>query len=111
VDFRLDIWTIDQWIGEPSNCAPEEHDALARGPIRSCTVCAWPTPDSRSCCTRRLMGRCEAMPLCRWGDRAPAADPPLQTTQGSAIASHLLALGPHHEFGGVAFNSADVMGS
>jgi len=29
VDFRMDIWTIDQWTGEPSNCAPEEHDALA----------------------------------------------------------------------------------
>ena len=29
VDFRMDIWTIDQWVGEPSNCAPQEHDALA----------------------------------------------------------------------------------
>jgi 8-oxo-dGTP diphosphatase len=29
VDFRIDIWTIDQWTGEPSSCAPEEHDALA----------------------------------------------------------------------------------
>ena len=29
VDFRMDIWTIDQWTGEPSNCAPMEHDALA----------------------------------------------------------------------------------
>jgi 8-oxo-dGTP diphosphatase len=29
VDFRMDIWTIDQWTGEPSNYAPEEHDALA----------------------------------------------------------------------------------
>ena len=29
VDFRMNIWTIDQWTGEPSNCAPEEHDALA----------------------------------------------------------------------------------
>jgi len=29
VDFRMDVWTIDQWTGEPSNCAPEEHDALA----------------------------------------------------------------------------------
>ena len=29
VDFRMDIWTIDQWTGKPSNCAPEEHDALA----------------------------------------------------------------------------------
>jgi len=29
VDFRMDIWTIDQWTGEPSNCAPAEHDALA----------------------------------------------------------------------------------
>jgi len=25
----MDIWTIDQWIAEPSNCAPEEHNALA----------------------------------------------------------------------------------
>ena len=24
----MDIWTIDRWTGEPSNCAPEEHDAL-----------------------------------------------------------------------------------
>ena len=29
VDFRMDIWTIDQWTGEPFNCAPEEHDAQA----------------------------------------------------------------------------------
>ena len=29
VDFRMDIWTVDRWTGEPSNCAPEEHDALA----------------------------------------------------------------------------------
>ena len=29
VDFRMDIWTIDRWTGEPSNCAPEENDALA----------------------------------------------------------------------------------
>ena len=29
VDFRMDVWTIDQWTGEPSNHAPEEHDALA----------------------------------------------------------------------------------
>jgi len=69
----MDIWTIDQWIAEPSNCAPEEHNALA-----------WPADqelhglrltDSRSCCTRPLMERCEAMLSCRWGDRAPVADP------------------------------------
>jgi len=28
-DFRMDIWLIDQWTGEPSNCDPLEHDALA----------------------------------------------------------------------------------
>lgn len=28
-DFRMDIWVVDQWAGEPSNCAPLEHDALA----------------------------------------------------------------------------------
>lgn len=27
--FRMEIWAIDQWAGEPSNCAPQEHDALA----------------------------------------------------------------------------------
>jgi len=21
VDFRVDVWTMDQWTGEPSNCA------------------------------------------------------------------------------------------
>jgi 8-oxo-dGTP pyrophosphatase MutT (NUDIX family) len=29
VDFRMDIWTIEEWTGEPSNCSPEEHDAPA----------------------------------------------------------------------------------
>lgn len=29
VGFRMDIWTIDQWTGEPSNFAPGKHDALA----------------------------------------------------------------------------------
>lgn len=28
-DFRKDIWVVDQWTGEPSNCATLEHDALA----------------------------------------------------------------------------------
>jgi len=28
-DFRMDIWLIDEWVGEPSNLAPNEHDALA----------------------------------------------------------------------------------
>jgi 8-oxo-dGTP diphosphatase len=27
--FRMDIWMIDTWVGEPSNTAPQEHDALA----------------------------------------------------------------------------------
>ncbi len=29
VDFRMDIWLVDQWAGDPSNQAPLEHDALA----------------------------------------------------------------------------------
>jgi 8-oxo-dGTP diphosphatase len=28
-DFRMDIWVIDRWHGEPANRAPQEHDALA----------------------------------------------------------------------------------
>lgn len=28
-DFRMDIWVIDEWSGEPSNQHPGEHDALA----------------------------------------------------------------------------------
>jgi 8-oxo-dGTP pyrophosphatase MutT (NUDIX family) len=28
-DFRMDIWVVDRWTGEPTNCAPDEHDALA----------------------------------------------------------------------------------
>jgi 8-oxo-dGTP diphosphatase len=28
-DLRVDIWLIDEWVGEPSNLAPNEHDALA----------------------------------------------------------------------------------
>jgi 8-oxo-dGTP diphosphatase len=28
-DFRMDVWLIEEWIGEPSNTAPGEHDALA----------------------------------------------------------------------------------
>ena len=29
VVFRMDVWVIDAWSGEPSNVAPREHDALA----------------------------------------------------------------------------------
>ena len=25
----MDVWLIDEWVGEPSNFAPNEHDALA----------------------------------------------------------------------------------
>jgi hypothetical protein len=25
----MDVWLIDEWVGEPSNSAPDEHDALA----------------------------------------------------------------------------------
>ena len=28
-DFRMDIWVIDRWHGEPANREPQEHDALA----------------------------------------------------------------------------------
>ena len=28
-DFRMDVWVVDRWTGEPTNRAPEEHDALA----------------------------------------------------------------------------------
>lgn len=28
-DFRMDIWTIDEWRGEPANMDLAEHDALA----------------------------------------------------------------------------------
>lgn len=28
-DFRMDIWLIDDWVGEPNNEDPREHDALA----------------------------------------------------------------------------------
>lgn len=28
-DFRMDIWVVDRWTGEPSNCDPLEHDVLA----------------------------------------------------------------------------------
>lgn len=28
-DFRMDIWLIDRWEGEPGNRDPREHDALA----------------------------------------------------------------------------------
>ncbi len=29
IDFRMDIWIIDHWTGEPFNRQPAEHDALA----------------------------------------------------------------------------------
>ena len=29
VDFRMDIWLVERWVGEPSNIDPLEHDALA----------------------------------------------------------------------------------
>ncbi|WP_336921640.1 NUDIX domain-containing protein [Aquipuribacter sp. SD81] len=29
VDYRLSVWVIDQWEGEPVNRAPHEHDAVA----------------------------------------------------------------------------------
>ena len=28
-DFRMDVWIIDRWNGEPANADPTEHDALA----------------------------------------------------------------------------------
>jgi len=28
-DFRMDVWIVDQWDGEPANVDPDEHDALA----------------------------------------------------------------------------------
>jgi len=28
-DFRMDVWRVDQWDGEPANVDPDEHDALA----------------------------------------------------------------------------------
>lgn len=28
-DFRMDIWVIDRWSGNPVNAAPDEHDAVA----------------------------------------------------------------------------------
>ena len=28
-DFRMDVWIVDQWDGEPANADPDEHDALA----------------------------------------------------------------------------------
>lgn len=28
-DFRMDVWVIDSWSGEPTNTDPTEHDALA----------------------------------------------------------------------------------
>lgn len=28
-DFRMDVWVIDKWVGEPANLDPGEHDGLA----------------------------------------------------------------------------------
>jgi 8-oxo-dGTP diphosphatase len=28
-DFRMDVWLVDEWYGEPANLDPTEHDALA----------------------------------------------------------------------------------
>jgi 8-oxo-dGTP diphosphatase len=28
-DFRMDVWLVDEWTGQPSIDASEEHDALA----------------------------------------------------------------------------------
>lgn len=28
-DFRMDVWVIDEWVGEPANLDPGEHDGLA----------------------------------------------------------------------------------
>lgn len=27
--FRMDVWLVDQWEGEPTNMEPAEHDAMA----------------------------------------------------------------------------------
>lgn len=27
-EFRLRVWTARRWSGSPTNCAPEEHDAI-----------------------------------------------------------------------------------
>lgn len=29
VDFRMEIWVLDRWAGDPSNRDPTEHDSLA----------------------------------------------------------------------------------
>lgn len=28
-DFRMDVWIVDRWDGEPANVDPDEQDALA----------------------------------------------------------------------------------
>ena len=28
-DFRMDVWLVDEWAGQPSNDSSDEHDALA----------------------------------------------------------------------------------
>ena len=28
-DFRMDVWVLDRWRGEPTNQDPDEHDAMA----------------------------------------------------------------------------------
>lgn len=28
-DFRMDVWLVDEWVGEPANHDPDENDALA----------------------------------------------------------------------------------
>jgi 8-oxo-dGTP diphosphatase len=28
-DFRMDVWLVDEWTGDPCNDASDEHDALA----------------------------------------------------------------------------------
>ncbi len=28
-DFRMDVWVIDKWLGEPANLNRDEHDGLA----------------------------------------------------------------------------------
>ena len=33
-EFRLSIWRIDRWSGEPLNSAPEEHDCIAWFSVR-----------------------------------------------------------------------------
>jgi 8-oxo-dGTP diphosphatase len=66
VNFRMDVWVIDQWDGDPVNLDSTEHDALAlSSPTRACQQCSKPRSVIRFGCQTPPAPRRTRQPHCR----------------------------------------------